>query len=646
MIPGKLHVVWLGQVGVYDLLDALSASHPGSTVDVLHTKDWAGLGRTDLSAAVRSILDQSQALLTPGRCLLCVDGTAIHATSLCQPWLHAFLADPGAVLAKSPKMSMFVVKHAAVAAVMAHKRDDDITSDPWAEAVLIPDEVMVPREACDEMAVLPELGPAEAPRTAMRLLVLVIATKDTGMYAAFTALWRRMAECTAVQVYLLYADKDLATEVHVDEEAHEIWCRCEENLHVGVYTKTCMALQYLSERSDWPSWSAVLRTNLSSMFHWARTLDWLRLFAHPRTLRLHPQFAGGILGRYSDKLFVSGAGTFWSPEVAQKLRLMAPPAHVTHDDVTLTTRARALEDRLVCVRGHRQDDLTEPMLFHPGQFHARCKNRPDKAKMLVDALYPRPRWTHVAVACNTVPKYARCLPWCVRAWLRIGVLPVVGLVGFSESMTEALHLPRECIIVHIPVPEGATDLRTAFIAQNVRPYLAAWAAPLHAVTLLCDADMMPIRGAYFHGRAVPSTPRSVSILRWVSPAKTQVAMCYVGTHTAAWRGLYPEEDYTATLSTLWETLGPTYGVPGKGRPLHNWFHDQETLTRRILDSAAAGTVLLESHTDEELRFRRLCRSNVGPTRSLQAAPLCTDYHMIRDGGDVDSAAAYVLAHVQ
>ncbi len=575
-------------------------------------------------------------MLHASRCLVYISEN-IHPSTIQQPWLQAFLSDPACSLATTADLTIVAAKVEAI---------PDILVKPVVERnFIIPEDQTVfmdePIRKCSDF------GPAATPRTPMRLLALVHASSPD---KPMMALWRQMAQCPAVQVYMLHADTALDCEIRVDETAHAIWCKSDED---SLY----LALRHLSRRPDWCSWSAVLSTDVSSVFHWGRTLEWLSQVACPLTLRVHPQFIGGVFEcLQSTRPFVSVTGAcFFSPEIAQKLgaaqgaargaaREAALPC-VALDDALLTTLAQTEDPRLVGVIGRRQDAFAPmPALFAPDMFHARCDTH--RAQLLVDALYATPRWTHVAVACNTVPKYARCLPWCVRAWLRLGIVPVVGLIGFSDDLTRAFDLPHECIVIHVAVPEGATDLYTAFLAQNARPYLAAWAAPVDAVTLLTDADMMPIRGQYFHGRAVPATSSTVSILRWTSPARCQVAMCYVGTHTASWRVLYPEKDFVAALHAVWEKeIGLTYAVPQTGQPFPHWFYDQKTLTTRLRLHAAAGSIQLQSFTDEELGYRRLCRASLRHDRRMDAAPMCTDYHMIRDG-DIDGPAALVLAHVQ
>ena len=124
-------------------------------------------------------------------------------------------------------------------------------------------------------------------------------------------------------------------------------------------------------------------------------------------------------------------------------------------------------------------------------------------------------------------------------------------------------------------------------------------------------------------------------------------MCYVGASTAAWQTLYPERDFVGALHHLWSSgISATYGVPGGIGPFGHWSYDQVTLTSKIQSAVRDGAVLLESHSDEELGFKRLCRQSMGlHHEAVRTAGVCTDYHMVRDCA-VDSLAATVLQYVQ
>lgn len=144
------------------------------------------------------------------------------------------------------------------------------------------------------------------PRNAM-LLVLVIANKNP-IYETYWAVWQRLKhDDPNIQVYFLLGDLNLTSAVTVNEKDNIVRIPTSETLIPGVLDKTVHAIQYFLQDSH-RNFKYILRTNLSSMWHWQRLLQVLRMLNDT-----------GVYAGVRGPGFVSGAGMLLSRDVAELL---------------------------------------------------------------------------------------------------------------------------------------------------------------------------------------------------------------------------------------------------------------------------------------------------------------------------------------
>ena len=107
----------------------------------------------------------------------------------------------------------------------------------------------------------------------MRLLVLVIANHDP-VYDAHWSSWRQtmVGRHPSVDVYFLVGNPSQAEAVVVDEATRCVSIRVEETLIPGITIKTIEGLRWMVEHRRDVGYTHVLRTNMSSVWHWPRLL--------------------------------------------------------------------------------------------------------------------------------------------------------------------------------------------------------------------------------------------------------------------------------------------------------------------------------------------------------------------------------------
>jgi hypothetical protein len=116
----------------------------------------------------------------------------------------------------------------------------------------------------------------------IKLAVFVITSDHFPVYLELQKMWQLYSEKAPEQVsiYFLRADPDLATTHRIESDV--IWAKTSEGWSpdsAGIINKTVLSMEALLLQS--PDFDYVLRTNLSSFYHFPRLLKTLEIL--PRT---------------------------------------------------------------------------------------------------------------------------------------------------------------------------------------------------------------------------------------------------------------------------------------------------------------------------------------------------------------------------
>lgn len=104
----------------------------------------------------------------------------------------------------------------------------------------------------------------------LKLLVLIIASFDPVYDAHWHAWQRSVAALPAwVDAYFLVADPGQAEAVTLHEDRRVVSVKTEENFIPGILVKTMESLRWFVSRQQ-QKYTHVLRTNMSSAWHWER----------------------------------------------------------------------------------------------------------------------------------------------------------------------------------------------------------------------------------------------------------------------------------------------------------------------------------------------------------------------------------------
>lgn len=135
----------------------------------------------------------------------------------------------------------------------------------------------------------------------LRVVVLVLASDNLGIYAEHEACWRLYAKTNPnVTVYFIRQREDV-NETYLDGDT--IWSRGREAIET-TFDKTVAAFRFIPESS----YDYLVRTNLSSVWNFSK------LLAFCRTLPKRNVFCG-VIGNPG----ISGAGMILSPDVVATL---------------------------------------------------------------------------------------------------------------------------------------------------------------------------------------------------------------------------------------------------------------------------------------------------------------------------------------
>ena len=150
------------------------------------------------------------------------------------------------------------------------------------------------------------------PKKHVDIIVLVIASLSDLYTPMINEYWKRMIDvceesCSNMKIYLVFGG-DPETNVVIPSSSMII-SNTPESSVPGVLLKTIYAYDYIAKKH---TYRHVLRTNISSFLHIENTVSLQRTFPSKG-------FYGGVTARANSIMFVSGAGIWMSPDVADAL---------------------------------------------------------------------------------------------------------------------------------------------------------------------------------------------------------------------------------------------------------------------------------------------------------------------------------------
>ena len=250
------------------------------------------------------------------------------------------------------------------------------------------------------------------------------------------------------------------------------------------------------------------------------------------------------------------------------------------------------------------------------------------------------RLDQAVIATDAAPYYVEAACLAAAGWRRLGVDCVVGFVG---DTIPPLLANRGLHVVHVPAPAGVP---TAFAAQLVRLLLPGLFP--EAVSILSDADMVPLSRSYFLSPLEELPAERLVVYRpfdripeghGTDLHERQIPICYNAARGDVWRELFA----VGTPAELPSMLLRWYDERREQPNL--WSSDQVLLHAAVhrWDPAGARTVLLGDTLLPHRRLhladlRRHSRQMTGYVRFSPRLRAGTDLHL-RFGEGLEAGGA-------
>ena len=228
----------------------------------------------------------------------------------------------------------------------------------------------------------------------------------------------------------------------------------------------------------------------------------------------------------------------------------------------------------------------------------------------------------VIVSANNDPKYLDHWPRIARCWKRLGFRPVLAWVTNDHSRYNELAESGPVFAVYpIPgVPEGNLAKVSRFLLAQT----------MGGVSMLSDADMMPINGEYFHewaaeyGRGTLLSLSSDAYEAWAHPNRHPI--CYLIADRATWHSLVnPDGLSNVDLIATWTGRR---GVDDKDAIEGSPFSD-ESLLQWMIGRWPGQVVGQERRWHRGIANRRVDRADWGWDADMVAEGHYIDAHLPR-----------------
>ncbi|MHC4619688.1 MAG: hypothetical protein ACYTEQ_18235 [Planctomycetota bacterium] len=215
--------------------------------------------------------------------------------------------------------------------------------------------------------------------------------------------------------------------------------------------------------------------------------------------------------------------------------------------------------------------------------------------------------------------YADYWPLVAQAWLRVGIQPMLVVVGECRRLGQAKWGP----VMHIPSVPGMPDGHLAKLSRMLT------ASRLPGVSMLGDIDMLPLRPSYF--RLLEYTYRPGTLFCPTADAHDQPGrwtMYYLTADQATWaRIVNPSRLQPPDLFESWRGQKMDHGHMNKDDPYQAPFSDESLLRWMLRDGQVTVQKMARGWTNG-LAHERIDRADWQYHRD-DVSTKYIDAHMIR-----------------
>lgn len=206
----------------------------------------------------------------------------------------------------------------------------------------------------------------------MKILMLVIACETDPLFKQLKIEWRKNLHPSVKTIFIQYS-LNVNEIILVDDDT--LFLPGTESFE-GITRKTVESLEYFLQHT---SFTHVIRTNLSSVWHFPRLISYLK------TREMSGLFTG-VMGMDNSRYFISGAGMYMSRDVAELLVKNKENVYtyLFQDDLAISYALHDLGVKLTS--SSNRIDLLTPELFNTNKHsiprnihHFRLKQEYDRS---------------------------------------------------------------------------------------------------------------------------------------------------------------------------------------------------------------------------------------------------------------------------
>lgn len=206
----------------------------------------------------------------------------------------------------------------------------------------------------------------------MKILMLVIACETDPLFKQLKIEWRKNLHPSVKTIFIQYS-LNVNEIILVDDDT--LFLPGTESFE-GITRKTVESLEYFLQHT---SFTHVIRTNLSSVWHFPRLISYLK------TREMSGLFTG-VMGMDNSRYFISGAGMYMSRDVAELLVKNKENVYtyLFQDDLAISYALHDLGVKLTS--SSNRIDLLTPELFNTNKHsiprnihHFRLKQEDDRS---------------------------------------------------------------------------------------------------------------------------------------------------------------------------------------------------------------------------------------------------------------------------
>ena len=206
----------------------------------------------------------------------------------------------------------------------------------------------------------------------MKILMLVIACDTHPLFKQLKIEWRKNLHPSVKTIFIQYSP-NVDKTILVDDDT--LFLPGTESFE-AITRKTVESIEYFLQDS---SFTHVIRSNLSSVWHFPRLIEYLET-------REKTGLFTGVVGMDNSRYFVSGAGIHMSRDVAELLVKHKEKVYTYNfqDDLAMSYALHDLGVKITSIQ--KRLDLLTPELFHSNKnripknaYHFRLKQEGDRS---------------------------------------------------------------------------------------------------------------------------------------------------------------------------------------------------------------------------------------------------------------------------